>query len=204
MMNIPDQSSSVISFWMRYFLGLTVGMAIGLSPYIGILNVPVFRPLLELIPLTLQNTLIPLSSALMGVVATVIQWHAEEHYSKKYFNRLFLRSVLICFFALFALIIVHTLCVVTIPIKSGRESVSFLVGFSRPTVEPCTLDVSDEACIERLSFDPAEISSFWQDRQLRITRLFLFSAYLFFTGSFAIIVGLIAVRQNQRQKKCKT
>lgn len=193
----------LINIWLRYFLGLTVGVSVGLSPYLGLLNVPLFRPLLDLIPLTLQNTLIPLSSALMGLIAVAVQWQFGEKLGRKRLNALFVRSFIFCIVTFFALTIVHTFFVVNIPIKAGTQSVSVLVGYSRPLAEPCMAGISDEACIELLSFDPAEISSFWGDRQIRIAKLLLFGSYLSFTSAFAILIGLIVVKNKQSNRSAR-
>lgn len=182
--------------WIRYFLGLTVGVAVGMSPYLGVLNIPFFRPLLDLIPVTLQNILIPLSSASMGIIAAVVQWYTGSTFTRKRLNSLFVKCLTVCFLSFFALMIIHTIFVVSIPIKAGKETVSFLVGYSRPVEEPCPSSVSDGACIELLSFNPSEISSFWGDKQIRVARLLLFGSYLFFTCSFGSIIGLIVFRES--------
>jgi len=74
-----------------------------------------------------------------------------------------------------------------------------IVGFSRPASEKCPPDVSDAACVKRITIDPAEIESLWGDRQIKIARLSLMFAYFVFTGSFGTLVGLIVLREAKKR-----
>ena len=85
--------------------------------------------------------------------------------------------------------------VVTLPIEEG-ESLSFLAGFSRPNRPPCTEEVSDAACIKLISSNPANIESFWGDRQIRVAKIALIFSCLLFTGSFGALVGLVVLRSK--------
>src|SRR5262249_15290613 len=77
------------------------------------------------------------------------------------------------------------------------KSVTFLVGFTRPTRPPCTGDESDEDCIQNhLSANPATINSYWGNRSILLARLALTFTYLLFTGSFAFLVGLIVLKEK--------
>ena len=71
-------ATSLSKKFVRYIIGFGVGVAVGLAPYLGILNVPFFKPLLSLIPEAVRGTAIPLSAALMGIVAVVIQSYGSE------------------------------------------------------------------------------------------------------------------------------
>jgi len=75
--------------WKRYLLSFGVSVGVGLAPYLGNVRVPLFSPLLDLIPATLQNTILPLSTALMGVVALSVQWYGGERVTRKRLRRAF-------------------------------------------------------------------------------------------------------------------
>src|SRR2546423_14676681 len=79
---------------VRYIVGFGVGTSIGLAPYLGFVNVRLFRPLLSLIPDTIQDTVIPLSAALMGTVAVVIQWYSGEQVSRLWLHKQFARTLI--------------------------------------------------------------------------------------------------------------
>lgn len=183
---------------VRYILGFGVGIGTGLAPYLGILNVPLFKPLLSLIPNSIQNTVIPLSAALMGLVAVVVQWYAGERVTKKWMRKMFALTLITAATTFIILTVVHTLVVVTLPIEDNN-SLSFIVGFTRPVRPPCTEDVSDEQCIMLLSANPARIASFWGNQQVRLARLALIFSYLFFTGSFGVMVGLIILKEAMQK-----
>ena len=185
---------AIASLWVRYMLGLGVSVVVGLAPYLGKLNVPLFTPLLSLIPDSLQTSLIPTSTALMSVVAVAIQWYGGERPSRKRLSRWFARILLLVVVSFVLLVYIGNAVVVRVQFL-GTESASILVGFSRPYKAPCPEGVSDSECIRsHLTFNPAAIESFWGDRQIRIARLALTLSYLFFMCSFSSLVGVLVLR----------
>jgi hypothetical protein len=181
---------------VRYVIGFGVGVGVGLAPYLGLLDVPLFRPLLSLIPASIQDTVIPLSAALMGVIAVVVQWYGGERLTRRRLRKVFTRTLATAVLAFVLLTVIHSLVVRTITMGKG-ESASFIVGFTRPPNKPpCTAEVSDAQCIKLVTFDLAEIESYWGDGRIRLARLSLIFAYLLFTGSFGALVGLIVLRER--------
>ena len=195
--NVPTirPATSLSRRFVRYLLGFGVGVAVGLAPYLGLLNIPLFKPLLTLIPESIREIVLPLSAALMGTVAIVVQWYGGEHLTRAWTKKMFARTLVVLALTFVALTVVHTLVVVTLPIEDDR-SISFVVGFTRPNRPPCTADVSDAACIKEITSDPSAIESFWGDRQIRIAKLALIFSYLLFTSSFGALVGLTLLRDQ--------
>lgn len=183
---------------VRYILGFGVSFAIGLAPYLGKLNVPGFTPLLSLMPSTIQGTAIPLSAALMGIVAVAIQWYGGERVTPAWLRKGFKRALIMALLSFLLLTVVHTLVVVRVEILGGRDSVSFVVGFVRPHKPPCTAEVSDSTCIKLITFDVSEIEAFWGDSQVRVAKIALILSYLLATSSFGLIVGLLLLRDETR------
>ena len=183
--------------FVRYLLGFGVSVAVGLAPYLGKLDIPLFTPLLSIIPETLHNPLLPLSAALMGVLAVVVQWYGDERHSKKWLEHTFRRCLQTLGVSFLALLVVHTTAVVPVPILGGKEHVAFMVGFVRPERPPCPAGVSDARCIMLLTLDPSRVESFWGDGQVRIARLALMLSYLAFTGGFGALVGLLLLKGAQ-------
>jgi hypothetical protein len=186
---------------VRYILGFGVSVAVGLAPYLGKLEVPLFTPLLKLIPESVQDTVIPLSAALMGVVAVVTEFYAGERMTRKSIRKGFRRTLVFTGFAFVLLLSVRTLTVVNVPILGGKESVSFLVGFVRPHTPPCPEETSDADCIKKLTFNESAIESFWGDKQVRMAKLSLISAYLSLTASLPILVALLVLRAERTKKR---
>jgi hypothetical protein len=184
--------------FVRYLVGFGVGVGVGLAPYLGIVKVPLFRSLLSLIPDSIQDTVIPLSAALMGTLAVAIQWYAGESVTRQALRKMFTRTLIVAVTTFVVLTIIHTLVVVTIP-RTNDDALSVIVGFSRPPSEQCPPSVSDAACVKRITIDPAEIESLWGDRQIKIARLSLMFAYFVFTGSFGTLVGLIVLREAKKR-----
>lgn len=182
---------------VRYIVGFGVGVGVGLAPYLGLINVPGFKALLSLIPDTIQDTVIPLSAALMGTIAVVVQWYGGERLTRRRLAGWFARTLATAVASFILLTVIHSLVVCKVPLGNG-ESASFLVGFTRPTnKEPCTAEVSDAECIKLVTFDPAAIESHWGDGRIRVARLSLIFSYLLFTGSFGALVGLIVLRERK-------
>ena len=188
--------------FVRYILGFGVGVGVGLAPYLGLLNVPLFKPLLTLIPGSIRDVVLPLSAALMGTVAIVVQWYGGERLTRAGLRKAFARTLIALVLTFVALTVVHILVVVTLPIEEG-ESIAFVVGFTRPNRPPCTAEVSDAACIEAITSNPSAIESFWGDRQIRLAKLALIFSYLLFTSSFGALVGLIILKDRALELKPK-
>lgn len=195
---VPKPPTPLAAKLVRYILGFSVSVAIGLAPYLGKLRVPLFAPLLGLLPASIQDTAIPVSSALMGVLAVFVQWYAGERLGRAVLRKWFIRTLLTGLAALFLLVVLNTLVVVSVPFLGGEETASFVVGFSRPVRAPCAAEVSDAECIKYLSFNPSQVESFWGDRQVRLSRLALILNYVVFMSSFGLLVGLLLLRQPDR------
>lgn len=198
--NLPSPPS-LAQKWVRYLLGFGVSVAVGLAPYLGRVRIPLFSSLLSLIPENIQDTLLPLSAALMGIVAVLVQWYGSDKLTKTWLKRRFSLIVILAIVSFLLLTLVHVLAVVKVPYDGGKKSVSFLVGFSRPNNPPCTAEISDADCIQRLTFNPVRIESFWGDRQIRLAKLSLILPYLTFTSLFGMLVGLLLLKDATRVRR---
>lgn len=179
-------------------LGLGVSFVIGLAPYLGRVKVPGFTPLLTLIPQSIQDTAIPVSAAVKGVLAVWIQWAGFDHLTQAWLRKWFKRTLLLFLIGATAITILHIFVVVRVQFLGGKDSESFIVGFSRPVRPPCTEDISDAECIKYLTFDPSKIESFWGDRQVRVAKLLLVLTYVMLTSGFGLLVGLLILKQLSR------
>ena len=180
----------------RYILGFGVSFVIGLAPYLGTVGVPGFKPLLSLIPNSIQGVAIPVAAAVMGAVAVLIQWWGSDQppiaWRKKWFKRtLFLFLIGTVVFTMLRIFVV-----VRVQFLGGKDAETFVVGFVRPKKAPCTEEVSDAECIKYLTFDPSRIASFWGDRQVQLAELSLILTYVALTSSFGLIVGLLLLGQQ--------
>lgn len=185
--------------WIRYLLGFTVSVAIGLAPFLGKVDVPLFDSLLGLIPTNLQETVLPLSAALMGIIAVSVQWYASERINRAWLGKWFSRTLMSTFVSFLVLSVVHTFVVVRVHIRGGEEVISTLVGFARPVKPPCSEKLSDSECLEYVTLDPAAIESFWGSGQIRLATLALILPYLIFMGSFGLLVGLFLIKERQSE-----
>lgn len=176
---------------VRAILGFGVGVGIGLAPYLGVLHVPLFTPLLALYPESIRGVVLPLSATVMGIVAVCVEWYGSRRLTDTWLRRTFRRTLRIVIGGLLLLIVVHTAFVVLVPIEGGKGSVSFVIGWSRQTWCKCGPEISDAQCIATVTtFNPTMIDSCWGDRNVRIAKLALIFSYLLFTGGFGGLVGL--------------
>ena len=186
---------------MRYVVGFGVGTAVGLAPYLGVLNVPLFKPLLTLYPVTLQSRLIPLSAAVMGLTAVAIQWYGGEHVSRQWLRKWFVATLACFLLSLLILVLVRSVFVVDVPIQGGSEQVAFVIGWNRLPTCACP-QPSDALCIsETLTLNPAQVESCWSSRSVRFGELLLQVNYLLAVGSFGVVTGLIVLREAASRRR---
>src|SRR5438128_2320980 len=112
---------------MRYVVGFSVSVAVGLAPYLGRVRVPLFSPMLSLIPASLQDIALPLSSAAMGIVAVLVQWYGAHRHTPKRLHRWFVTIVITCIAMLVALAAIEMLCVVRIEVPAANQTAAFAV-----------------------------------------------------------------------------
>src|SRR5436305_6589365 len=84
------------STFIRYLLGFSVSVGLGLAPYLGKLDIPGFSPMLSLIPDSLQNVAIPLSTAAMGIVTIWVQRYGSERVGTVRVSAWFTRTFTVC------------------------------------------------------------------------------------------------------------
>lgn len=199
---MSEQSSvapptEVGKLWLKYAVGFSVGIGAGLAVYLGKVNVPLFAPLLQMIPDRLQPVLIPLSSALMGTIAVITQFYSQNRITQKRLKPLFARCAIGFIAALLAFMTVQSMVAVRIDTVAS-ESETFLVGFSRPLTPPCSAGVSDEECIKRLTFNNGNIASFWGKGSIVTAQLALQLTYLATTGIFGALIGLVVLSAGKK------
>ena len=188
-------SRGLAASWARSLVTLSVGVGVGLAPYLGTMEVPFFKPLLDMIPESLRDTTIPLSAALMGLVAVAVEWYGRERLSPSLMRWGFGAALGGTLVALLAFMWIHASTVVTVH-AAGGSTKSFVVGTARPSTCGCPPTVSDEQCINGLSWNESAIAECWGDRQIRRAGLVLRLNYLLTTGLFGALVGFLALRRR--------
>jgi hypothetical protein len=184
----------LVSDWVRYLLGFSVSVGVGLAPYLGLVGVPLFTPLLSLIPLSLQSIAIPISIASMGIIAVLVQWRKRDPAKRLEFPL----ALALAIVTLVLFISIQMLAVAHVEVPAADQTVSFAVGFYSPQRPPCE-GLSRDACIaQRLGFDEAVINSYFGDSQTRLTKLALVLSYIGFMSSFGWMVGLLLLRERDR------
>lgn len=182
------------SDWLRYLLGFSISVGVGLAPYLGLVGVPLFKPLLSLIPQSLQSIAIPISIASMGIVAVFVQWKRRDASNPIEFRLASIFSVA----ALVLFIAIEVVAVAHVEVPAVDQMVSFAVGIGSPQRPPCE-NLSRESCIaDRLGFDQALIDGYFGDTRTSLTRLALILTYTAFMSSFGWMVGLLLLRDRQR------
>lgn len=192
--SIKPRLPRLTSDWLRYLLGFSVSVGVGLAPYLGLVGVPLFTPLLSLIPQSLQGIAIPISIASMGIVAVFVQWKKRDVSSPIEFRLASVFSVA----ALVLFIGIEVMAVAHVEVPAVNQTVSFAVGLGSPQKTPCA-NLSRESCIaDRLGFDQAVIDGYFGDTRTSLTRLALVLTYTAFMSSFGWMVGLLLLRDRQR------
>ena len=194
----PHLPTPIAKQFVKYVLGFMVAVGIGLAPYLGKLEVPLFSALLNLLPMSMHNTVLPLSAFLMGIVAVCTQWYAAERLARSRLNRLFVSVLAVLLAGTVALLVIHNRVVVEVDIPATGETATYLVGFSRSNRPPCTQEISNAECLVLLTLDEARIASFWGDQRINDARLALTSAYILCTACFGALVGVLVLGGQHR------
>lgn len=189
---LPPLSST----WIRYLLGFSVSVGVGLAPYLGRVKVPLFTPLLSLIPLSLQDIAIPIASAAMGLIAVLVQWRKDRATSGWVFGTVLGSAVA----ALLMFAAIETTAVAHIEVPAVGSRVAFVVGFSNLDKPPC-VGLSKSACITtKLNLDEDLIDSHFGETQTDVAKFALVSTYVAFMSLFGLTVGLLVIRDFEVKK----
>jgi hypothetical protein len=182
--------------WVSYLLGFSVSVAAGLAPYLGRVKIPLFTPLLSLIPLTIQDVAIPVSSAAMGIVAVVVQWYGSTRISEAWLSRIFVRTLTSCALLFVAFVSIEMMAVERIDVPATGGRVSFVVGFSYPNKAPCA-ELSRSDCIgKKIGLNPAAVLTYFGGQQVHESELMLVITYTAFMSSFGALVGLLVIARR--------
>lgn len=195
----PRPPSALARRFVRYVAGFGVGVALGLAPFLGVVEVPGFSALLRLFPADLARSLIPLSAFLMGVVAVAVQFYSGERIAARAFRRRFFVTLVLLLVGFLLLVVLYALFVRDVPVAGGKSNLAFVIGWQRLPSCDCDAELSDLQCLKELSADPAAIGSCW-GRQLVVGRLALTLGYLLVTGGFGALVGLLLLAEERRRR----
>lgn len=186
--------------FVRLVAGFGVGVAVGLAPFLGKVDVPGFQALLTLYPQSLRDPLITLSAFLMGVVAVGVQFYAGERISRADLRRRFKLGLGVLAGGLAALTVLWVLFVVRVP-TSGEAFSSIVAGARLPTCDCGGL--TDLQCIRSLSADPEALSTCWGGPAYKSVQLAFIASYLVLTGGFGVIIGLLLLQERARRERAR-
>jgi hypothetical protein len=183
--------------WVQLVLGFSVSVAAGMLPYLGKF-VPLFTPMLAILPEAVQPVAIPLSAAAMGITAALIQWRDIQKLQPTQTKIWFGRTLVLCIVALVALAGVETTAVVRVDVPAVKGTVSFAVGPFTPGTAPCA-GLSRADCIShQLSLDEARIDSYFGEGWVDITKFVLVIVYTIFMSTFGALVVMLAIEMKLR------
>ena len=186
----------------RWLLGFTVGLALGASPFLGVVNVPGFRTLLTVMPFQIRSELVSLSTFLMPVVAVASQFYSEERLSPSFLRKRFRFALTAMIAGFFLFVFLRSEFTVTVP--RGATDVTVLIGAS-PDEECLELCENPERrpvdCVRSLSLDPVKIERCWGYDALKRRKLILEVCYLLLTSGMASLIGLALLRREIRERE---
>lgn len=180
--------------WVNLVLGFMVGTAVGLAPFLGTAPVSLFRPLLGLFPESMRDTLITVTSFLMGLAAVAVQFYAEGPVRVRTRRRLFKTLLLTTLVVFAALVATYSMAVVRIRLPD-ETSIPFVVGLSgTPTGAKCAkacqgLEPYD--CITSVLVADEVVVSACYGSEARLASVVLQFLYVASMVSFAAIVGVM-------------
>lgn len=196
MAETPKAPAGAAGKWVRALISFGVGIALGLAPYLGTQQVPLFRPLLDLVPRALRDTTIPISAGLMGLVGAAVQFYDAEKISKKRIRTSFGCVLTLAVIMMFVFMWIQSAYVVRVEADGGAVTASFVVAANRLPSCRCPPGSSDAQCINGLSWDEAEIAACWGDRPIRLAGNIVRTSYLVTTTLFGVVIGLLVLSRS--------
>lgn len=193
----PSPPTPLARRYVRYVVGFGVAVGLGLAPFLG--KVPGVDVLARLFPPGLRSTLIPFSALLMGVIAVAVQYFSAESSSRPALRRRFTFCLVAVVAGLFLFLVLHDLLIVQFPIEGASSTLPVIVALSRTADCPCKSS-SDVECLGEISTNPRAIERCWGSRPLKMSRLALSLSYLFVTGGFGALIGLLLLQEESRRR----
>jgi hypothetical protein len=184
--------------FVRLVVGFTVGVGVGLAPFLGTVDVPLFQQLADVFPNQGRDRLFALGAFLMGVVAVAIQFYAGERVSGRRVRRLFSRTLVAILVALAILTVLVVMWVERVDTAGGVAS--FVLAGEREAHCPCAPEEPKSACLGRLGADPAQIARCWSEETAKWVHLALLASYLLLTGGFGALIGLLLLQRAAKQQ----
>lgn len=201
---MPVIGPSTTRTYLRYFFEFTVGVGVGLAPFLGLKKVPGFVAVIEIYPIDLREWLVPLSAIMMGMIAVIVQWFSSNKPAKKSLTRLFVGSVAAFFLSLTLLALVVYPFVVTriekFAVVTGSLDVPRQPPGSRCT---CTEGQPADQCLADITLNPINVRSCFGTKPVAIATLELAALYLMLTGSFAAAVALVVLSDLRKPKQSR-
>lgn len=197
----PAPPTPLARRFVKLVLGFGVGIAVGLAPFLGKLQIPGFDALLTLYPNDLRPSLIPLAAFLMGFIAVGVQFLHGERLRRAYLRVAFLVAFAVVFVGFVWLLAIYDERVLRITVPATGESYTFVIAPERRRAAcPCDADWSDKECISEKT-DPARVEKCWDGRALRRSRKVLRGGYLLLTGGFGAVIGLLLLQERPARRR---
>jgi hypothetical protein len=192
-----SKTSFLTEHWVQLVLGFSVSVVAGLAPYLGKF-IPLFAPMMSILPEAVQPIAIPLSAAAMGVVVLLVQWHVTHKLAAEQLKTWFRRTLVACVISLTLLAGIETIAVVRVDVPAVNRTVSFAIGPFHPNIPPC-IGLSRADCIKhRLSLDEASIDSYFGEEWVDVTKFILVVVYTIFVSTFGALAVMLAKEMQLR------
>lgn len=195
--------TAVARQFVRLILGFSLGVGLGLAPFLGNREVPGFEALLGLYPTHHREMLVPLGAFTMGVLAVVVQFYSVENVSRVTIRRFFRRTLAAIGAALVLLTFISVRYVE--PVKTARGIDRFILVGERLPKCPCDQDTevhfSNLHCLLLLGDDRGAIAQCWSEDAEKNVVLVLVPSYLLLTGGFGALIGLLILQNTARRQE---
>ena len=179
--------------WVRAILGLAVGVGLALVVFFGIVRVPNYTPLSDVLPVVQRGPLVPFAMFAMSVCGVVVWYMSKKERVQP--DTAFGVSIVALTVAFCALYVTKTIATRQIPTIYGPEFV--LIGFGdRIGRCPCSPADSDRECIEGIGLESAE--KCWGEQAIARGGLILGGSYLLTLVAFGATVGALVTVAGKR------
>ncbi len=179
---------------VRYGQSFVVGFALSMGLLLGTDSIPGYISPLELFPGSHRKTLIIVSSLLLGLLATALDFLSREDVSRTSIRR--------WFFSILPLTFLATLFLLGMQLFYVVEATCFeepmVIGWSRIPPPGCGCgNVSSEICLGTLECKP---DACWSEAGRKQVTLTLYLLYLLILSGFEVLIALVVLQERAVSK----
>jgi xanthosine utilization system XapX-like protein len=189
--------------YLRYILAFGVTFVVGLAPFLGKVDVPLFTAILDVFPLNVSESLIPFAAFIMTFPAVAVQFFGEDVIPSENLNRWFLWTFAFIAPLTIALYFYYSFTVTLVNFEGQKGMAAYVYGTHMLPDCPCATHqppLRITSCIgNAISLNPAEVTDCYPADEINPRKAILSALYMVLMLGFGTLIGLLVLKEQQRR-----